>query len=231
MPMDRRIDCIDMNSFERFKDKAVRSKPSQARGKERVRLILLAALELFKERGLLEEVTTNEIAERAGVPIGSLYRYYPNKDAILAALTEMYVDDVSEIFDEVGQHPMLAHLSWDEILLLMIEGWVTYSRTNGPFSFLYTQRASKRLQGQNRHTWQRFIGSFVGVLRKRCPEVSDRQAIVCFNLCLAATELGVNEHYRRIGGSDMYHEAVSVAAGYMLRNCSSSDHHTDGILP
>lgn len=206
-------------------------KPSQARGKERVRRILAAALELFQERGLLEEITTNDIAERAGVPIGSLYRYYPNKDAILAALTEMYVDDVTAVFNEVGKHPMLAYLSWDEVLMLMVDGWVNYSRDNGPFSFLYAERASQRLQQQNRHSWERFVGSFVGVLKKRCPQLSERQVLICFNLCLTATELGVNERYQRIGGGEMYHEAVSVAAGYMLRICDSYDHHADSMLP
>jgi AcrR family transcriptional regulator len=216
---------------ERFKDKAARSKPSQARGKERVRTILIAALDLFKERGLLEEVTTNEIAERAGIPIGSLYRYYPNKDAILVAITALYVDDVAAIFDEVSQHPMLVYLSWEEILLLMVGGWVNYSREHGPFSFLYTERASPRLQKQNSKSWERFMEAFVGVLRKRCPQISERQTLVCFNLCLAATELGVNEQYRRIGGSDMYQEAVGVAASYMLRICDSYEHHTSTILP
>jgi AcrR family transcriptional regulator len=219
-----------MHNSERFKDKAVRSKPSQARGKERVRVILSAALDLFMEYGV-EEVTTNDIAERAGIPIGSLYRYYPNKNAILTALTELYVDDVSAIFEKVGKHPMLPYLSWDELLLMMVEGWVEYSRSNGPFSFLYVERASPKLQEQNMYNWQRFIETFMEVLTRRCPEVSPRQGLVCFNLCLAAAELGVNDNYRRIGGADMYHEAVTASAAYMLRICGSYDHHADGLLP
>jgi AcrR family transcriptional regulator len=219
-----------MTGQDKYRDKAVRSKPLQARGKERVRLILAAALELFKDHGV-EEITTNDIAERAQIPIGSLYRYYPNKDAIISALTESYVDDVAKIFENVGRQPMLEYLSWDEVLMLLVEGWVTYSRLNGPFSFLYAERGSPRLHAQNQHHWNRFIGSFADVLTKRCPEVSTRQAIVCFNLCLAAAELGVNDNYRRIAGADVYHEAVSAAAAYMLRTCSSLDHHANSILP
>jgi AcrR family transcriptional regulator len=209
---------------DKYRSKATRLQPSQERGKERVRIILAAALELFQENGF-EEVTTNDIASRAHIPIGSLYRYYPNKEAIVAALTELYVDDVSVVFDKIGQHPLLPYLSWDEILLLMVEGWVNYSRLNGPFAFLYVERSNPKIYEQNRKTWQRFIGSFVAVLQKRCPELRPKQSLICFNLCLAAVEMGVNKAYSDFGGDAMYHEAVGAIASYMLRICGSSDHH------
>lgn len=217
-----------MHDPEKYKNKTVRAKPSQARGHERVRLILMAALELFKERGF-EEVTTNDIAERANIPIGSLYRYYPNKEAIIAALTELYVEDVMDVFAAVGKHPMLRYLSWDEVLLLMVDGWVNYSRQNGPFTFLYVERASPKLNQQNKPTWKKFMASFIKVLKKRCPELTNRQAIVCFSLCLSAAEIGTNKEYAAIS-PNLHHEAVGAAASYMLRICDSSDHHRSSIL-
>jgi AcrR family transcriptional regulator len=218
-----------MQHPDKYQNKAARSKPLQARGKERVRLILAAALELFQERGV-DDVTTNDIAQRAHIPIGSLYRYYPNKDSIIAALTEAYVGDVSRIFYTVGKHPMLAHLSWEEVLFLVVDGWVEYSRRQGPFDFLYAQRASPKLRDQNLHHWQRFLDAFARVLHKRCPELSPRHVIICFQLCVMAAELSTNEGYRQFGGEDMHHDAVSAAASYMLRVCGSTEHHTDGIL-
>jgi len=214
---------------DKYKAKAVRTQPSQERGKERVRIILAAALELFRDHGF-EEVTTNDIASRANIPIGSLYRYYPNKEAIVAALTELYVDDISVIFEKIGQHPLLPYLSWDEILLLMVEGWVNYSRLNGPFSFLYVERSNPKIHEQNRKTWQRFIGSFVAVLQKRCPELRPKQSLICFNLALAAVEMGVSDEYRNFGGDAMYHEAVGAIASYMLRICGSSEHHMNADM-
>lgn len=218
-----------MHDPEKLKNKTARVRPSQARGQERVRLILIAALDLFKERGF-EEVTTNDIAERAEIPIGSLYRYYPNKEAIIVALTELYAEDVGEIFQNVGKHPMLKYLSWDEVLLLMVDGWVNYSREHGPFTFLYIERASPKLFAQNKPTWKKFVTSFIKVLRKRCPELTNRQALVCFHLCLAATEMGTNKEYDALFPS-LHHEAVGAAALYMLRICGSSDHHGVQLLP
>ena len=69
---------------------AVRKLPKQARSQQRVDTILDTAAQLFEEVGY-ESATTNEIALRAGVPIGSLYQFFTNKDAILNALVERYV--------------------------------------------------------------------------------------------------------------------------------------------
>jgi AcrR family transcriptional regulator len=200
---------------------AKRTRPLQARGKERVRVILATALQLFKERGV-DGVTTNDIAKQAGIPIGSLYRYYPNKEAIITALTELYADDIAKVFVDIRSHPLLPHLSWDEVLLLMVESWVNYSRLNGPFDFMYSQKADPRLSEQNRIIWGQFVATFASVIRRRCPDVSDRQVRVCFQLSLAAVELGVDTRNKE--AELLYHDAVGATAAYMLRNCLKHEH-------
>lgn len=62
-----------------------RKTPTQARSQYTYGVILQASLDLLERVGL-EGFTTNAIAKRAGVSIGSLYQYFPNKDAILATL-------------------------------------------------------------------------------------------------------------------------------------------------
>jgi AcrR family transcriptional regulator len=205
------------------KYKATRTKPSQARGKERVRIILAAALELFKRQGM-EEVTTNDIAAQARIPIGSLYRYFPNKDAIVVALTELYVDDISDIFDDIGKHPFLPYLSWDEVLILMVDAWINYSNLNGPFMFLYAEKANPRLGAQNRHAWQKFYNSFSAVIRRRCPKVGEREIAVCFNFCVAAADMGNNPAYQHLPGPQIQHDAVEAIAVYMIKACQRHGH-------
>jgi AcrR family transcriptional regulator len=207
--------------YDPDKFKAVRSKPSQARGKERVRQILVASLKLFKEYGI-EEVTTNDIAAEAQVPIGSLYRYYPNKDAIIVALTELYVHDLSDIFANIAKHPFLPNLSWDEVLLLMVDSWVNYTELNGPFDFLYAEKASPRLQALSRDAWEEFHEAFNAVLLRRCPRVSSREIQICFQLCLAAAELGTAK--TPDGELLLHHEAVGAVSSYMLKACRRHAH-------
>ena len=78
----------------------MRRMPQQSRGQKRLDLILDTAAELFAEIGY-EAATTNAIADRAGISIGSLYRYFPDKDAILRALANRYYEQLHALYDEV----------------------------------------------------------------------------------------------------------------------------------
>ncbi|GAA1033138.1 MULTISPECIES: TetR/AcrR family transcriptional regulator [Amycolatopsis] len=72
-----------------------RKEPRQIRGELTRQRILAAAARVFAEMGYAAG-TTNRIAERARVSIGSLYQYYPNKDAILVALASRHLDAGAE---------------------------------------------------------------------------------------------------------------------------------------
>ena len=67
----------------------------QTRSKATVDAVLEAAARVLEERGLAG-FNTNAVAERAGVSIGSLYQYFPSKDAILLALMERSLTLFSE---------------------------------------------------------------------------------------------------------------------------------------
>ena len=64
---------------------APRRKPTQSRSKILVDAIVAASQQILLEEGT-EQLTTKRIAEVAGITIGSLYQYFPNKEAILANL-------------------------------------------------------------------------------------------------------------------------------------------------
>lgn len=68
-----------------------RRKPRQARAELTRERILTAAAHVFAEYGYAAG-TTNRIAERARMSIGSLYQYFPNKDAVLAELLVRHLD-------------------------------------------------------------------------------------------------------------------------------------------
>jgi AcrR family transcriptional regulator len=70
-----------------------RRQPRQVRAELTQQRILAAAAHIFAEYGYAAG-TTNRIAERARVSIGSLYQYFPNKDAILAELLTRHLHEV-----------------------------------------------------------------------------------------------------------------------------------------
>lgn len=75
-----------------------RRSPSQRRSRETVHAILVAAARVFASLGYAAG-TTNRIAEEAGVSVGSLYEYFPNKDALLLALLEAHMEEGQAIVE------------------------------------------------------------------------------------------------------------------------------------
>src|ERR1700722_2109912 len=71
---------------------APRKAAKQARAQATVDAILEAGAQIFERLGYAG-ATTNRIAERAGVSIGSLYQYFPSKDAILVALARRHLEE------------------------------------------------------------------------------------------------------------------------------------------
>ena len=66
-----------------------RRTPAQARSQHTVDCVLEGAARVFRREGFA--ATTNRIASEAGVSIGSLYEYFPNKEALLLALAERHL--------------------------------------------------------------------------------------------------------------------------------------------
>lgn len=60
---------------------------------------MLEAAAQVLERDGYEATTTDAVAERAGVSIGTLYQYFPNKDALLVALTERHALDAQVVLE------------------------------------------------------------------------------------------------------------------------------------
>lgn len=73
-----------------------RKQPRQERSQLTVEAILDAAIQIFERHGYAKGTTT-KIAERAGIAVGSLYQYYPNKDAILVAVALRHLEESEAI--------------------------------------------------------------------------------------------------------------------------------------
>ncbi len=76
-----------------------RRKPRQVRGQQRVDLLLDAAAEVIAEHGL-NAATAEAIALRARTAKGSLYQFFPNRDAVVAALALRFADELRSIHEK-----------------------------------------------------------------------------------------------------------------------------------
>jgi AcrR family transcriptional regulator len=77
---------------------AARREPTQRRALQTVEAVLDAVVRVLKLHGV-DGVTTNRIAQVAGVSIGSVYQYFPDKRAIFRALHDRHVEQISRVID------------------------------------------------------------------------------------------------------------------------------------
>jgi AcrR family transcriptional regulator len=76
--------------------------PKRERGKQRVAALLDASAALFAEKGY-DGATMTEIAERAGAAIGSLYQFFPSKEALAEALFDRFAERWAASFARVEE--------------------------------------------------------------------------------------------------------------------------------
>lgn len=110
---------MDSNSS---RGKRTSLQPQRAAGRQRVEELLEAASDLMAERGY-EATTMAEIAARAGAKVGSLYRFFPNKEAVADALVQRHIAILEDEYAALAKRA--ATLSPDALADVLIELLVT----------------------------------------------------------------------------------------------------------
>ena len=106
-----------------------RATPRQARARERVEAILVAARDIIANQGI-EPLSTQRIAQVAGIPVGSVYQFFPNKHAIVLELAKRSLVPMQELIDATPPAPVEDELWWpwwERFLDALIEMWRTDS--------------------------------------------------------------------------------------------------------
>jgi AcrR family transcriptional regulator len=96
-----------------------RKLPAQDRSRATVTVILDAAARILVKDGY-RGFTTNRVAEKAGVSIGSLYQYFPNKEALIGELQRRHVEDLQRAIEEMAARPTSAPIA--EVIRGAVEG-------------------------------------------------------------------------------------------------------------
>ena len=107
----------------------------QARGQRRIEHILDISAQCFAEVGF-EAASTNLIAARAGVPIGSVYQFFPNKEAIAEALADRFAQRLRQTQAVFG--PEIDYLPLDELIDHVIDPLVAFHVAHPGFQALFT---------------------------------------------------------------------------------------------
>ncbi|ROR67243.1 TetR/AcrR family transcriptional regulator [Agrococcus jenensis] len=112
----------------------VRHEPVQARAAQRVEALLDAAAAVVIEHGI-EHLTTALVADRAGASIGTVYRYFPDRVAVLVALAERNLERMRHAVGRVLAQP---HETWTDATDAVIGAMVDTFREVPSFRSLRT---------------------------------------------------------------------------------------------
>jgi|TARA_R110002073_G_scaffold8371_1_gene46282 AcrR family transcriptional regulator len=107
----------------------VRKLPKQQRSRALVESLIDATAAVLAEHGL-DNTTTNHIADAAGVSVGSLYQYFPDKESLIEALLERMVKDLTTAFNFQLDSQNLGELDLENLARIAIAIGLTTLRAN-----------------------------------------------------------------------------------------------------
>jgi AcrR family transcriptional regulator len=145
--------------------------PQRRHGKARVAAVLEAAAAVIAEKGY-DAATMAEIAVLAKAPIGSLYRFFPNKEILADALVQRYVILVNEAFDSIEQQAPLHPTNFVADAILDF-GTRLHDETKAMVGLLESRSdwSAKRQKFR-----ELLLGRIAGILRQRSSTLSENAA-------------------------------------------------------
>ena len=177
---------------------AYRRRPRQSRGQARVELLLDAAAAVIAEQGL-QAATAEAIALRARTAKGSLYQFFPNRDAVLAALALRYADEMRAIHERA--FPIDPHgLSLDRLIDRIVKPLAEFHDTHPAFRRVFatvegpgddTRSAPTRVRAQ---LFESFVDRLDVLFAARNPKLATRDRR---RIALVAASLGQSLLARR----------------------------------
>lgn len=156
------------------KSTPLRKTPVQARSTERLTRILEAASQVFEDRGF-EGATTEAIAARAGISIGSLYQYFPGKAAVFRALADQFLTLIRGVFDQVISLEV-AELPLEELIGSVVDTYAATYRTVPGIRALMTQGPfSPEIVAATKELFSEFERRIAEIFRLRNPDISPEE--------------------------------------------------------
>ena len=165
-----------------------RRKPRQQRSQQRVANIIDAAGQLLEEVGYAE-LTTNAIAARAATSIGSLYQFFPNKEAVVAELVKGFRAEIQSLFDH-SLSVQLARRSLRQFVDVVVDGIEDVRQRRPGFSSVFSFRKfGGTLKDQRLQLEADIILPLSSLLAQAYPEIPEDQRAQCMTMVTETTKV------------------------------------------
>ena len=201
-----------------------RRKPTQPRSTFTVDAVLDATARILTEQSL-ERLTTNAIAELAGVSVGSIYQYFPNKEALIAELRRRHLRDVNDALQDAIESAN--GLDLEDALRWVVRANVEAHARNPWLHYLLTVRyadvgfevdvAEPRFSftGIESSPIEQYLKTITGLPRARAKILAQ----MCYVIIESMTHASVVHGQPRLEIEALVEEIVLAVLGYLDRGC------------
>jgi AcrR family transcriptional regulator len=200
-------------------------KPVQPRSIQTREKILEAALELFCEKGYFK-TTTNEIARRAGVSIGSLYSYFSDKDTLFFEILEGYHQKFTNAKSVAQSQPELLQADPVAWLRLLIDNLIRVHEESRELNrelnvvAYYNPKVAAQLEENRHRTLEATIGYFIRYLDGLKVDDPEAAAIVAFDL-ISSTVDRIVFNDSDINRNRLIHTTIDLLMSYFARSTTA----------
>ncbi|MFF5989684.1 TetR/AcrR family transcriptional regulator [Prauserella flavalba] len=192
----------------------LRRQPVQQRSAKRVERMLDASAELLQEVGY-EALTTTLIAKRAGVAVGSLYQFFPDKRAVVQALTQRNLDRfVAAVSERLGGGE---HEHWWDVVDSLLDIYLQMHREVPGFSRVhFGDVVDVRLLDEQR-TNNRVITDSLAALVARHVDLEPERLTLPISIAVEAADGLLNFAFRNDpqGDPEVLTETKALIKGYL----------------
>lgn len=191
----------------------MRKKPQQSRSRFLVGIILDVATRILAEKGWAK-FNTNEVARIAGVSIGSLYQYFPNKLALAEAIRQQHLESILRVFETVNANGSTQADSLTVEVERMIDGIIAAHLINPRLHRVLLDEVP--LSGRDAHQeFERRYAEYYAAFTAR--QLGSARAQVASHVLASAIEGVVHDASRRgqLMSSDLKCELILLVTRYL----------------
>lgn len=193
----------------------LRRLPRQARARQKLAAVLATADRLLVAEGP-EALTTTRVAAEAGISVGALYRYLPDRDAIIDMLAEQYLTRLEALMDSLVDRA--SHETWPDPVALLVDAFAELYGSESGFRALWFGRhlTERTREADRKHKFVMAAGAH-RVLVAQCVLPDDGEAkAACYTAFLAADAV-IQEVFREYpdGDSDLLRHLKTMLHAYV----------------
>ncbi len=193
-----------------------RKTPVQVRSAETVEAIFEATIQVLLGSGLTR-LTTTRVAVRAGVSVGTLYQYFPNKHALLFALLERHLKLVSEAVEQacVRHHGYSLEIMIEGLVKAYVDAKLHRAEVSGALYKISAALDGTALSGSVQQRSRTAIASMLLTASDQCVRDSEVKAAMLSAAMAGATRLFLEASTYPGTEESLHRELVLLGRGYL----------------